>query len=350
MMLYEQVTDLPVHLEAFEMSRHERDTSSGFTRTTTVVSMHGSGETGRGEDVTYDGEAHDELLDSSPRFPITGTYTVNEFSDLLTEIDLFHGTEPGQSVFRNYRRWAFESAVLDLALRQQDTNLADHLDRRYEPVRFVVSTRLEEPPTGDRILRWLDRDPAIEFKLDPTSDWTPAVIDRLAKTDAVCILDLKGQYHDTIVDQPADAELYENVLRGFPSAIVEDPALTEETTMLFEPAPERVAWDYPIRSVDTIESLPWTPTWLNIKPSRFGSIQQLFNTLDYCANRGIQLYGGGQFELAIGREHLHTLASLFYPDAPNDVAPTGYNDPDPRDDLPQSPLTPPSDPRGLAWR
>ena len=61
------------------------------------------------------------------------------------------------------------------------------------------------------------------------------------------------------------------------------------------------------------------------------------------------MFGGGQFELDVGREHLHAIASLFYPDAPNDIAPAGYNDPEPQDDLPTSPLGAPDNPRGLEW-
>jgi hypothetical protein len=61
------------------------------------------------------------------------------------------------------------------------------------------------------------------------------------------------------------------------------------------------------------------------------------------------MFGGGQFELDVGREHIHAVASLFYPDAPNDVAPKAYNDPEPSDSLPSSPLTPPSTSRGLEW-
>jgi hypothetical protein len=61
------------------------------------------------------------------------------------------------------------------------------------------------------------------------------------------------------------------------------------------------------------------------------------------------MYGGGQFELDVGREHLHALASLFYPDAPNDVAPKEYNKPEPNDGLPPSPLEPSSQPRGIEW-
>ena len=50
------------------------------------------------------------------------------------------------------------------------------------------------------------------------------------------------------------------------------------------------------------------------------------------------LYGGGQFELGVGRGQIQLLASLFHPDAPNDVAPGGYNDPEPASGLPRSPL------------
>jgi hypothetical protein len=227
--------------------------------------------------------------------------------------------------------------------------LADRLDRRYRPVRFVVSTRLDEPPTGDRVRDWLDRNPDLEFKLDPTTDWTGEVVDRLAATSAVRILDLKGQYEGTTVDQGADPGLYELVLDRFPNAIVEDPDLTDETRQLFEGEENRVSWDYPIRGVESVESLPWEPDWLNVKPSRLGSVASLFETFEYCREHEIRLYGGGQFELGVGREHLHAIASLFYPDAPNDVAPRGYNDPEPADDLPTSPLATPAEPDGLHW-
>ncbi len=349
-MLYDHVAGLDLRIDDYDLERYERDTSSGFTRATTVVSLHGDGETGRGEDVTYDNDAHDAFLDEPADLPVTGTYTLGEFSELLSGVDLFFGEEPGQAIFHNYRRWALESAALDLALKQAGTDLAARLDRSYDPVRFVVSTRLEDPPTGDRVLEWLDRNPELEFKLDPTSEWTDEVVERLAATGAVRTLDLKGQYHGTTVDQPADPELYGRVVEGFPEALIEDPELNGETRPLFDGEEARVTWDYPIRGVETVEALPWEPEWLNIKPSRFGSVESLLETVDYCRERGIRMFGGGQFELDVGREHIHAMASLFYPDAPNDVAPSAYNDPDPSGDLPTSPLAPPSEPNGFEWR
>ena len=46
------------------------------------------------------------------------------FSERLGELDLFPEA-PRAEVYRNYRRWAFESAALDLALRQAGRSLAE---------------------------------------------------------------------------------------------------------------------------------------------------------------------------------------------------------------------------------
>jgi hypothetical protein len=55
------------------------------------------------------------------------------------------------------------------------------------------------------------------------------------------------------------------------------------------------------------------------------------------------MYGGGQFELGVGRHQIQALASLFYAHNPNDVAPSEYNTGGPRPGLPRSPLPPPED-------
>jgi hypothetical protein len=68
---------------------------------------------------------------------------------------------------------------------------------------------------------------------------------------------------------------------------------------------------------------------------------------DACEERGIGLYGGGQFELGPGRGQIQYLASLFCADAPNDVAPSGYNEIEPADGLPVSPLAPALAPVGF---
>ncbi|MFL5840504.1 MAG: hypothetical protein ACJ77Z_08645, partial [Thermoleophilaceae bacterium] len=99
-----------------------------------------------------------------------------------------------------------------------------------------------------------------------------------------------------------------------------------------------ITWDAPIHSIADIEALPFAPKMVNIKPSRFGGLPELFGAYDYCDERGIRAYGGGQYELGAGRGHIQYLASLFHPDTPNDVAPSGYNDPSVPAGLPASPL------------
>ncbi len=101
---------------------------------------------------------------------------------------------------------------------------------------------------------------------------------------------------------------------------------------------ERITWDAGIHEWADVEALPFPPLALNCKPSRFGSVKRLFDFYDACAERGIKLYGGGQFELGPGRAQIQLLAALFHPDAPNDVAPDGFNVSRPVPGLPVSPL------------
>ena len=86
------------------------------------------------------------------------------------------------------------------------------------------------------------------------------------------------------------------------------------------------------------------PRFVNIKPSRFGTLERLLVAIDHCEAHGITMYGGGQTELGCGRRHIQVLASLFYAASPNDVAPREYNEGAPRPGLPRSPLPPPEAP------
>ena len=78
-------------------------------------------------------------------------------------------------------------------------------------------------------------------------------------------------------------------------------------------------------------------------------MQRLFDAYDYCAEKEISPYGGGQWELGPGRGQIQYLAALFHPDTPNDVAPGGYNAPEPQPGLPDSPLEPAISPTGFRW-
>jgi hypothetical protein len=101
--------------------------------------------------------------------------------------------------------------------------------------------------------------------------------------------------------------------------------------------------------VDDILALPFAPRMVNIKPSRIGSLRKLMDTYDFCAERGIGAYGGGQTELGPGRGQAQYLASLFHPDTPNDLAPSLYNLTEPPPGLPSSPLQPNLYSAGFQW-
>jgi hypothetical protein len=344
---YAQIADLPLTIESHELERLEHQVSSEFTRVTTVLHLRGTGEEGLGEDVTYSGEDHERFAAPGAELPLAGEWTLESFSGHLDGLELWR-EPPGMPAFRDYRRWAFESAALDLALRQKGISLAAAVGREPQPLRFVVSMRWEEASI-EPVRQLLEVHPGTRFKVDPVAGWTPELIAELAELGVVDTADLKGQYEGTVVDNPPNADLYRWVAEGFPDAWLEDPALTEETDAALRPYRDRITWDAPIHSVDDIEALVFQPLTINVKPSRFGSLQRLFETYDYCTDHGIGIYGGGQFELGVGRGQIEYLASLFHPDAPNDVAPSPYNLTPLDPELPESPLQPMPAPTGFRW-
>lgn len=345
---YETISGLPLALDSLELEPLRFETAGGWTRITTVVRLKGDGREGLGEDVTWEEEDQTAWQQEPPDLPLAGEHTLASFSTMLDQLDLFP-RPPQRATSRPYRRWALEAAALDLALRQKDRGLAEALGRTPGAVRFVVSPSLGDPPSLAAVQRLLDREPNTRFKLDPTPAWTDEMIAQLAELGAVDVLDFKGLYTGTVVDTPADPGLYARVAEAFPDAWLEDPLWNDETGAALESHRERVSWDYPIHSVDDIGDCPFPPRVLNIKPSRFGSLERLFETYDHCSRHGIVLYGGGQLELGVGRSQVQTLASLFHADAPNDVAPTRYNEPEPPAGLPRSPL-PPAAPGTVGFR
>jgi hypothetical protein len=315
---YERVRGLELEVEEYELEPLSREVARGFTLRRTVVVLRGGGHEGRGEDIDYDPSVQQQFQAREHELPLVGRHTLDSYSLL----------QAGQT---EYRRWALESAALDLALRQAGLSLAEALGREVRPVRFVVSTRVAN------VGRWLELYPGLRFKLDPDRDWADELVERLAASGRVDTLDFKGIYRAAF-GMPPDAALYARVAGAFPDAWLEDPALTPQTTAALEGARDRITWDAAIHEWSDVEALPFPPRSLNCKPSRFGSVRRLFDFYDRCEQAGIGLYGGGQFELGPGRGQIQLLASLFHADAPNDVAPSGFNAAEPVTGLPTSPL------------
>jgi hypothetical protein len=318
MATYDSVRTLPLHIDGYYLEPLEREVARGFTLRRTVIVLHGRGEEGRGEEVDYDPAQQARFQEHGGKMPLAGEHTLESFSLL----------QSGQT---EYRRWGLESAALDLALRQAGLSLGEAVGRAPQPLRFVVSTRVAA------VQRWLELYPELQFKLDPDSDWTDEIVTSLAATGRVETVDFKGIFRGEF-GAPPDPALYRRIVSAFPDAWIEDPALTPATSAILAEHRERITWDAGIHEWTDVEALPFPPRTLNCKPSRFGSVKRLFDFYDACELHGTALYGGGQYELGPGRAQIQLLASLFHPDAPNDVAPDGFNVTEPVSGLPTSPL------------
>ena len=227
------------------------------------------------------------------------------------------------------------------------------VERDPSPLRYVCSTRLGSfgdegrRSSTEAIEARLAKYPELEFKLDPENDWDAELIEEIAGLAPVRVLDLKGMYRGTPVDVDTDPELYRAVAEAFPDAYLEDPDLNDETREVLAPHDDRVTWDAPLHSLADVKQMARKA--INSKPSRFGSLKELLEIYEHCEANGIAIYGGGQGELQCGRGQIQYLASLFHSETPNDVAPSGFNDPAVPTGMPTSPIDPAQSETGFRW-
>ncbi len=254
---------------------------------------------------------------------MAGEWTLASFCDRLAELDQWP-EPPEWEMARAWRNWAFESAALDLALRQAGLSLAEAVGRTVRPVRFVNSLGLGDPPSVALIARRVEQSPSVAFKLDAAPSWTASIVSELAGLQCVETVDFKGRYGLEVEDEDALVAMYRTVLDAFPDALLEDPHELDRVEALIAPVRDRVSLDAPIRTPSDVGA---TRT-INVKPSRIGGLRPLFAVYEWCDANGVAMYGGGMGELGVGRGQIELLASLFHPDAPNDVAPSAFNAPE----------------------
>ena len=233
--------------------------SSDFERKSTLIACAGGGEEGIGEDVIYDAEDHEIAAgrgaDARPRGPLHARRRSASGSARST-------CSPSRRSARSRGATAagrYESAALDLALRQAGTPLHEALGREPRPVtlRRLAAARRAADARAAASAGWT-RYPTLRFKLDPTSSWDEALIAELVDTGAVDSVDFKGLYSGTVVDQPPDPVLYRRVVEAFPDAWIEDPAADRRRpTQVLAAHRDRFTWDAPIHSIDDIEALPY---------------------------------------------------------------------------------------------
>jgi hypothetical protein len=346
--LWPRLAELPLVIESCEYERLHAVLAYEFERVTTHVRLVGAGADGLGEDVSVFREDGTTLHETRPSLPLEGEWTLARFCDHLATLELWP-EPPEWDVALRFRNWAFESAALDLALRQSGRSLHDVLGLEPQPVRFVNSLGLGKEPSIEPVRRRLARSPGVRFKLDAEATWAPALVDEVAATGAVDTIDFKGHYGFEVEDPDALGALYDHVLAAFPDAYLEDPHDLPEIAQRLGDHLERVSYDSPIRSAEDIGATPLAARVVNVKPSRIGSLRSLFAVYARCGRERRPMYGGGMGELGVGRGQIELLAALFHADAPNDVAPSAYNEDDPPDGLPASPLAPRPDATGFRW-
>jgi hypothetical protein len=342
--LWPKVADLPLVVESCSYERLHTVLAHEFERVTTHVRLAGSGTDGLGEDVSIHVEDGTSLHEAQPDLPLAGAWTLASFCAHLATLDPWP-QPPEWAAARRYRTWAFESAALDLALRQAGRALHEVLGLEPQPVRFVNSLGLGVQPSIDPLRRRLERSPGVRFKLDAEVTWSPALFAAVAETGAVDTIDFKGRYGLEVKDEKALVVMYKRVLAAFGDAYLEDPHELPAVEALLADHADRIAFDAPIHDAPDVAGAPV----INVKPSRIGSLRELFEVYARCAREGRPMYGGGMGELGVGRGQIELLAALFHADAPNDVAPSAFNEDDPAGDLPTSPLAPRPAPTGFRW-
>jgi hypothetical protein len=325
--MWERLAGLPLEVEGYTLEK-----LTGGERVTTLLRLQGGGQEGVGEDVMQEPDdplaTHEALVAQAP-LPLEGSWTLESFVDHLATLEQWESEPEWGDFARRLRNWLYESAALDLALRQAGVSLPEALGREPRPLTFVNSLGLGDDPSTDTIVRRLELYPTVGFKLDAAPNWSPEIIDTLAGTGMVRIIDFKGRYGIPVADVAALGVMYDAVLEAFPEAILEDP----HEQFMDHLDGRRVSFDAPVTRVEDI-----TTEIVNIKPSRIGHLRSLFAIYAHGEAEGLLMYGGGMGELGPARRQIQLLASMFHPDTPNDVAPPPFNLPEPPAGLPASPL------------
>ncbi len=313
--VWPRLARLPLVVEACEYDRLHAVFTDEFERITTHVRLLGAGTDGLGEDISVFREDGTTLHETRPSLPLQGEWTLAAFCEHLATLELWPQPPEWDGALR-YRNWAFESAALDLALRQAGRPLHEVLRLDARPVRFVNSLGLGKEPSIEPLRRRLARSPGVRFKLDAEVTWSPALVEEVAATCAVDTIDFKGHYGIEVEDPQALDALYDRVLAAFPDAYLEDPHDLPEIAQRLGDHLERVSYDAPIHSAEDIGATPLTARVVNVKPSRIGSLRALFEVYARCAREQRPMYGGGMGELGVGRGQIDCSPRCFTPTRP----------------------------------
>ncbi len=326
--LWPRLAELPLVVESCEYDRLHAVLAHEFQRVTTHVRLVGAGADGLGEDVSVHVEDGSSLHETQPALPLAGEWTLAGFCDHLATLDRGpsrrSGRRPALSQL-GVRVGGAGPRVAPGRPRACTTCSASSRGRCASSTRWALasSPRSSTCAGGSTARR------ACASSSTRRRPGRRALVDEVAATGAVDTIDFKGQYGFEVKDPQALGALYDRVLAAFPDAYLEDPHDLPEIAERLGDHVERVSYDAPIHSAEDIGATPLPARVVNVKPSRIGSLRALFEVYARCARERRPMYGGGMGELGVGRGQIELLAALFHADAPNDVAPSAYNEDDP---------------------
>ena len=225
---WERVADLPLDVEGYALEGAGARRLERLHPVSTVIRLRGGGEEGVGEDVTYDARRPRRLQDAGPTLALAGrAHARVVLRAASAALDLFPARRRCATSRALYRRWAFESAALDLALRQAGRSLPRRSgasrgrcaswSRCGSASRATIEPRAPAArratrrcaSSSTRRTRW-DDDAGRRARAPPA---------RSTRSTS------RATTTGTIVDSRADPTLYRRVAEGFPDAWIEDPDL-----------------------------------------------------------------------------------------------------------------------------
>ena len=340
-------------IESYELTGHDREFGD-FTRPSTVVHLRGDGQEGIGEDVVYTCSTTSPTATPARCSTSPAPTTLGEACELLGELDLFPARR------RSTRRRATTAAGPTSRRRSTSpcarTGSPSGRSSSATPSRFASSARPGSAASAthahksstEAIRKRLDAYPDLEFKLDPENDWDAELIDEIAGLAPVRVLDLKGMYRGTPGRRrhrpralPRGRRDVSRRLPRGPRHQRRDRARCSSRTPTGSPGTRRCT-----RSPT---SRRWRARRSTRSPRGSARCGSCWRSTSTASANGIAIYGGGQGELECGRGQIQYLASLFHADTPNDVAPSGYNDPAVPAGMPTSPMDPAQSETGFRW-
>ena len=353
MTTWERLADLPLVVDGYTLSEQARRISPEFERVTHTIALRGDGEAGLGEDVTYDA---DEQRAHAADGPVLAARPARSRSTSFSRAARrVRPLRRPRALARRLPRLPPLGVRVGgarpraapgrpLARRRARARAAPRPLRRLAAARHPARRRRDRPPP-----RALPR-PRVQARRRPELGRRPARHARGHRRRR------GDRPQGRLPRHPGRRRHRPGALRarrrGAAGRVARGPrphGPRGRRGAAPVPRPDHLGRADPLGR-RTSSTLPFAPRTLNVKPSRFGSLERLFDFYDHCEANGIGLYGGGQSELGVGRGQIQVLAALLHPDGSNDIAPAGYDWLEFPPGLDPSPLDPALEPTGFRRR